>query len=65
MPRLTALTNRRPQIVFRLGLPSRTFGSGAFKGVVALSVREIGEVIFADGFRQIRKMFLSTLTFAA
>jgi hypothetical protein len=28
-------------------------GEGAFKGGVVLPVREIGEVLFADGFRQI------------
>jgi hypothetical protein len=28
-------------------------GEGAFKGVVVLPVREIGDVIFADFFRQI------------
>ncbi len=49
---------------FRLSLPGRLFaeagaqiffqaGEGAFKGVVVLPVREIGEVIFADFFRQI------------
>ena len=30
----------------------RRLGEGAFKGVVVLPIREIGEVIFADFFRQ-------------
>ncbi len=49
---------------FRLSLSGRSFaeagaqilvqpGEGAFKGVAVLPVREIGEVIFADFFRQI------------
>ena len=48
---------------FRLSLPGRLFaeagaqiffqtGEGGFKGVVVLPVGKIGEVIFADFFRQ-------------
>jgi hypothetical protein len=35
--------------------PERSEGGseGAFKGIVVLPVREIGEVMFADGFRQL------------
>jgi hypothetical protein len=36
----------QPQIFFQTG-------EGAFKGVVVIPVREIGDVIFADFFRQI------------
>jgi hypothetical protein len=46
LPRLGAFfADVRVQIFFQPG-------EGAFKGVVVLPVREIGEVIFADGFRQ-------------
>jgi hypothetical protein len=41
------MQNGRAQIFFQAG-------EGAFKGVVVLPVREIGDVIFADFFRQIK-----------
>ncbi len=37
-------------------------GEGAFKGVVVLPVREIGDVIFADCFRQIFSLLESSLS---
>ena len=43
--RAVALAKARAQIFFQPG-------EGVFKGVVVLPVREIGDVIFADGFRQ-------------
>ena len=44
--RAEALAKAGAQIFFQPG-------EGAFKGVVVLPVREIGDVIFADFFRQI------------
>ena len=41
-----SFTDRSAQIFFQTG-------EGAFKGVGVLPVREIGEVIFADFFRQL------------
>jgi len=42
--RAVALAKAGAQIFFQTG-------EGAFKGVVVLPVREIGDVIFTDGFR--------------
>ncbi len=48
--RAEALAKAGAQIFFQAG-------EGAFKGVVVLPVREIGEVIFAGFFRQNSKLF--------